>query len=30
NSRYFELLPGNNTLQSANAAITAEFREVYL
>lgn len=30
NSRYFELLPGNNTLQCDNATITADFREVYL
>ncbi len=30
NSRYFELLPGKNTLQCDNATITAEFREVYL
>ncbi|MCB2835979.1 distal tail protein Dit [Streptococcus dysgalactiae] len=30
NSRYFELLPGKNTLQCDNATITADFREVYL
>lgn len=30
NSRYFELLPGKNTLQCDNAKITAEFREAYL
>ncbi|HEQ9666868.1 TPA: distal tail protein Dit [Streptococcus pyogenes] len=30
NSRYFELLPGENTLQCDNATITADFREVYL
>ncbi|HEK9648863.1 TPA: phage tail family protein, partial [Streptococcus equi subsp. equi] len=30
NSRYFDLLPGKNTLQCDNATITADFREVYL
>ncbi|SQF66356.1 distal tail protein Dit [Streptococcus dysgalactiae] len=30
NSRYFELLPGKNTLQCDNATITADFREAYL